>query len=47
MAGEFTGTIVTTFGGDAGLTAVAGGLFLAAGGGAMWLKRRRKAGPAS
>ncbi|MFE0465486.1 hypothetical protein ACFW1A_40180 [Kitasatospora sp. NPDC058965] len=43
VAGEFSGTIVTTFGGDAGLTAVGGGLFLAAGGGAMWLKRRHAA----
>ncbi|MFF7632493.1 hypothetical protein ACFZB9_04990 [Kitasatospora sp. NPDC008050] len=36
-----SGAFISTLGGNAGIPAVAGGLVVAAGGGALWLKRRR------
>jgi hypothetical protein len=38
--GQLASTFVSSLGGNAGLTAVGFGLLVAAGGGALWLKRR-------
>jgi hypothetical protein len=40
VTGQLASTFVTSIGGNAGLTAVGFGLLVAAGGGALWLKRR-------
>ncbi|MFE9425205.1 hypothetical protein ACFYNO_19780 [Kitasatospora sp. NPDC006697] len=40
---ELTSTFVASIGGNAGLGAVGGGLLVASGGGALWLKRRYSA----
>ncbi|GAB2703350.1 hypothetical protein GCM10010442_21860 [Kitasatospora kifunensis] len=38
-----SGAFISTLGSNAGIPAVAGGLVVTAGGGALWLKRRRTA----